>query len=553
MKKWYWISAGAILLVIILFRVVLPFQDVFTAYGTQINTVDGYYVTRYADAFPDKLTYDYFINFPDGMPLLTSHTLFQTILGFLASVFHTDAAMVGAILSPILFILTLLVVFVITQTLFKNKVISFIAVGLLAVMPGEIFHRTMLGAADYHCAEILIMSLFAMFCLLTINSKGWYGRLGFGLLGLITLLVYSPVWAGWPIALLILVLTAYCYLIIRTLKWWKLGIIGFTGLVILRLFIFGLPEWAKYGFSNVVGLFTINASQLITEEYPLFFTSGWFDFSTIFNFFGVTLFIALIGVGMLIYQVVKYRRGSVLFLLVWTLVMLALTLARRRFDYYFAINVAILTAYVVVVLVKHFATTKAVLIKTIVLLSIVIALPLVRAGYQQATSAQGIMPIGWQETTRWLMEPSGDNEKAYKTGSKYDYGILSWRDYGYWLVGVSHMPVLCSPGNGDDKLAAQLLTSTDIQATKQKLQELSLRFVVIDEDMVTKKLYPIYVTTQGSLGDLSLYKDHLNYPNRLSAEDVRQSLMYRLFYGNVDGFGLVFESSDKKVKVFGVW
>ena len=65
---------------------------------------------------------------------------------------------------------------------------------------------------------------------------------------------------------------------------------------------------------------------------------AWSNFTTSF-------FIAFVALVLLIYSAVKERSADKTLFLVWCVVIMVLTFAQRRYCYYFAVNVALLTGY----------------------------------------------------------------------------------------------------------------------------------------------------------------------------------------------------------------
>ena len=93
-------------------------------------------------------------------------------------------------------------------------------------------------------------------------------------------------------------------------------------------------------------LFMPTGAQLTTiEMQPLFFPGGSFSFAVAWGNFNITFFLGIISLGMLIYLIVRRGNAGKSLLVVWSLVILAATLGQRRFAYYLAVNVALLTGY----------------------------------------------------------------------------------------------------------------------------------------------------------------------------------------------------------------
>ncbi len=115
-------------------------------------------------------------------------------------------------------------------------------------------------------------------------------------------------------------------------------------------------------------IFTPSGTQLTTiEMQPILFPQDNFSFQVvwgnfpglfpldpkntgltlrnIFSFMTTTFFLSLISLIIISYSAVKQGNAGKSLIVIWSLVMLAATLGQRRFGYYFAVNVSLLTGY----------------------------------------------------------------------------------------------------------------------------------------------------------------------------------------------------------------
>ena len=118
--------------------------------------------------------------------------------------------------------------------------------------------------------------------------------------------------------------------------------LGVAGLGLFYLFSPSL-------LNSMMGLFTIftpAGTQLATMEMqPMLFPQGQFTFQIALGNFTSSFFISLLALGFLIYHVIKNGYPEKNLLIVWSLIILFATLGQRRFAYYLAVNVALLTGY----------------------------------------------------------------------------------------------------------------------------------------------------------------------------------------------------------------
>ncbi|MFC1932888.1 oligosaccharyl transferase, archaeosortase A system-associated [Chloroflexota bacterium] len=126
--------------------------------------------------------------------------------------------------------------------------------------------------------------------------------------------------------------------------YYPLTVVG-LGLAGLGLFYLINPSL----ISSMLGLFTVftpaGVKLTTIEMQPLLFPGGVFSLAVAWGNFSTSFFISLVSLGMLIYFVVKQRSAEKTLMVVWSLIMLAAILGQRRFGYYFAVNVTLLTGY----------------------------------------------------------------------------------------------------------------------------------------------------------------------------------------------------------------
>ena len=105
---------------------------------------------------------------------------------------------------------------------------------------------------------------------------------------------------------------------------------------------------------NRFGIFTPGSrSMTILEANPLFFTLQGFTGLIAWMNFTTSFFIAIFSLGWLIYLSIKKERADWTLFLVWSIVMLAAVLGKRRFSYYYAVNAALLTGHLCWRFLKH--------------------------------------------------------------------------------------------------------------------------------------------------------------------------------------------------------
>ena len=175
---------GIVLLVIfgiaLALRVSLFFKNIFTGDAVIFGGVDTWYHMRLVENlvqhFPHRIAFDPFTLFPSGQTVPFA-PFFDLLLGFfiwvvgLGSPTQYTIETVGAYFPAILGALVTIPVYFIGRELF-NRNAGLIAAGLIAILPGQYFFRSLLGFTDHHIAEVLFSTTAALFLILAIKRAG---------------------------------------------------------------------------------------------------------------------------------------------------------------------------------------------------------------------------------------------------------------------------------------------------------------------------------------------------------------------------------------------
>jgi dolichyl-diphosphooligosaccharide--protein glycosyltransferase len=292
----------------------------------------------------------------------------------------------------------------------------------------------------------------------------------------------------------------------------------------------------------MVGQFKIftpaGAALTILEVQPLLFPGGNFSLSVAWGNFTTGFFLSFISLGILIYLIIKVNRGEAdkTLFTIWSLVILAATLGQRRFSYYFAVNVALLTGYLSW-LVLEFAgfkepATAAITTPTeipkkakrkkkrrdsslrktspvymalgVIVIFFLVFFPNFGGAVNTASRAAFAPSDAWCESLSWLKEntadPFGDAAFYYglyeppPPGEEYNYpksaySVMSWWDYGHWITRIAHRIPISNPFQQGAPDAARFFIAQDESSANQIMKDLVSKYVIIDYAMPTTKFY----------------------------------------------------------------
>jgi len=610
-------------------RIVLPWSRIFTPDGVVLQGNDAYYHTRLIENtianFPVRMWFDPMTYFPHGSPLYWGPIHDQTvallalIVGLGHPSTHTIYA-VNALFPAVLGVLLVMPTYLIARTLHGKKA-GLIAALLVAIIPGQLLNRTMLGFSDHHADEILLSSLVVLFTMLALErSRGlclsdiaallspksrraaWM-RMRVSVLYLmlasLAYTFYQLSWTGALMLVFVMLLFFGAYAVIEHMRGGSIehlalisaGLFTFPLLAILPIVNYSTTDYLYYSLVHVLALslatlsgpllallsvqlrrrsipaygyplvlagivlvlvlvlsstsrdmgatlsniFTLLTKPTIgeltiAEATPIFFpaaTGGAFTLAMVNGNFGIAFYISLLGMALLAYRYARSRCPSELLVLVWSLVMFWAMYQQNRFAYYYAVNVAVLTGYLVASVLdaagmrelsesyaafERGALSLGEVVRGIrgwhVFLVLIVLLLLVwpwgtLAQAQLTAERAGGPPAGWLEALHWLNEstpePGVDYYAIYNESFEYPpgaYGVLSWWDYGHWILAMGHRMANANPfqqgiGGGPHRLpgASTFFTALNESEANEIADILGTRYIITDIEMATGKFY----------------------------------------------------------------
>lgn len=526
-KHWLTLALAGITMLSFLIRVLPNWNTVFTASGVRFIDFDSLYYERLIEVdlanFPRFLTFDYFAA-PGGAQVFYTPLLpFMAIItGYLVRFGKPDIEMVktvAVLIPPVLGALITIPVYFIGRLAFTSRYAGIIGAILVAIIPSEFYGRTMLGYVDHHVLEAFFMALTIMFLLLMLENNGLKWALWAGLsLGLYHLSwryswVFTLVLMGWTFIQFL-----YVYhqgknkrIIIQMLLVFSLSEIIFTpylavtgnkleyltileGSILMSLAMLIVVRYIrdKRLFAITLVLTAIAATAVVI--YYISQNWGLVTFAeiqeaapltvyTAIGYYGFSLPVAVISL------IALYRREPGSLFLFWASAVISLNVLQVRFGYYAVIPIAVLTGHAFEWLSGLFKKSKTVVLAY---LSFFLIFSF------QGTTVAAFNPItkdstgGWLEACTWLKDntsaPYGD-EDAYYNVSRFEkdgYAVLSWWDYGHYILDYGHrIPVVSNTNFDRTRSVAQFFTAQNDEYAEKAVAGLGVRYVMIGPDMVS--------------------------------------------------------------------
>jgi dolichyl-diphosphooligosaccharide--protein glycosyltransferase len=290
---------------------------------------------------------------------------------------------------------------------------------------------------------------------------------------------------------------------------------------------------------SLASIFIWPVGTTVMEMQPLLIQQGNFTFAIALGNYMLAFFLSVVCIGVLFYQVaIKVQRDRTL-LLIWSIIILLSALSMRRFAYYFAVNVALLTGYLCWIPLKalikkknesdtavaarrHSAKAKKRAIrqlqqsrKTSIEGKFAIAAVLIAIILLAFYPCIGPLPDGqrpsidlarrplfapsnaWCEVVDWLRanspEPFGKADTYYGLykpagqpgGFEYksnSYGTLAWWDYGYWIARIGRRPPATNPGTGALE-SAYFFTAQNAATAEKTVDKYGARYIIVDNEI----------------------------------------------------------------------
>jgi dolichyl-diphosphooligosaccharide--protein glycosyltransferase len=394
-----------------------------------------------------------------------------------------------------------------------TMLLSAYVIAFILVLP---FGNTAWLFASFHGIGIMIIALCFMFALAYIMAKR------------------KVSWKAFPLSILII---SALYTIISELAG------GF----------FGVGALIQQGVKYIWGGEMIGK---IGEAEPLIYDADTFSLVA-FSMLGLNLLFSLGGiVASLIYirRSTGPKRKSQILLLLWIVATLILTLGQSRFLYVSTIAMGILISILFVYLLDiinkwHLETEQEQSARYSRLLARLLFLLLVLpTAWDAASFAESSPPAvagDWQESLAWLKENSNTTSFFEEPEKVAEYSVMSWWDYGNWVLYLAERPVVANNFQAGLADAAKFYLSENEEEATAVLDARGSRYILADNKLLYGKLASL---TTWANEDLSSYIREEEYGAQLLAtpkERLYNTTLGKLYLFDGAGTGhfrLIYES-----------
>ncbi|HPS91951.1 MAG TPA: oligosaccharyl transferase, archaeosortase A system-associated [Methanothrix sp.] len=344
--------------------------------------------------------------------------------------------------------------------------------------------------------------------------------------------------------------------------------------------LFALVSELAGGFFAVGGLIQSGTEYIwggemigkIGEAEPLIYDAYTFS-QVVFSMLGCNLLFSLGGIVasiIFIRRSVGLKRPGQILLLIWTVSTLILTLGQSRFLYVSTIAMGILVSILFfrlleVVNGRHQDAKPATSAGKSRLLAGILFLLLVLPTAWDAASFAGNSPPAvagdWADSLAWLKENSNTTSFFESPEKVAEYSVMSWWDYGNWVLYLAERPVVANNFQSGVADAAKFYLSDNEEEATAVLDARRSRYILVDNEMIYGKLSAL---TAWANEDLNTYIKRADYGPEFIAvptEKLYNTTLGKLYLFDGAGTGhfrLVYESktftgsnpAKSEVKIF---
>ena len=361
----------------------------------------------------------------------------------------------------------------------------------------------------------------------------------------------------------------------KDIDWWKyptmVATLAVFGLLMMKFTTPNVYQNIAFGINYLLGRGEILGQ--ISEASPLFFAvDGSFTLVNLWEYFGLCTLVALIAAWMIVKRVNEEQYPAELtFFIVWTVVITLLTISQSRFAYLLSINVSILSGYLIMAIYTRpdhdrSRSSKRGSSRSNIPLIIVMLLfiPSIYTGISLANNPS-MIPSDWDESVRWLDQNTPKTSFYDEPTEQAEYGIMSWWDYGNWILYTGYRPVVANNFQTGVKDAADFFISSDENTGNEILDVRNVRYVITDIEMVKTKFSNI-AQLSGEKTDsyydlLTTHEGSKTIMRKVENDKFKQTMLAQLHVFDgvmLDHFRLVYESNTtvttnpdvKYVKIF---
>lgn len=251
---------------------------------------------------------------------------------------------------------------------------------------------------------------------------------------------------------------------------------GVLGILLIAPDLFNI---LKVNLVRILALGSSETTMTIAEAQPMGSRGPLSE--AIQSEYGMAWYLSVLGIGLGAYKFGQRRRSELAFVVILMIFMSAAAITQARFNYYLGPVVAIMAGFVIYEILELIDITsiealenievyQALILTAVVILIIpTISMPgsITAVGSAQQTNPGSYQ--AWEGNLDWIEENTPEPDMEYYSSHEYSedfdypdsaYGIMSWWDYGHWILHEAERMPVANPFQQNARVAADWLLST---------------------------------------------------------------------------------------------
>lgn len=304
--------------------------------------------------------------------------------------------------------------------------------------------------------------------------------------------------------------------------------------------LFGVEDLIRMGSGYIWGGEMIGR---ISEAEPLIYDRKTFS-QVLFSGLGLKILLSLAGAAATTVRLRRQegkKRQMLLFFLLWALYSIVLTLGQSRFLYISTIYMGILISILIFHALDYARKVlgengKKVHLGLSVAIIFLLLLPMAIDAISFVQNNPPPVEGDWYESILWLKENSNATSFYADPQAVPEYSVMSWWDYGNWILYLSERPVVANNFQSGVEDAVRFYLAEDEAGAAQIMDARGARYVFADYSTVFSKLASL---AEWGGEDVNSYMVREDYGNQIKVKPKDRLLnttLGRLYL--VDGAGM---------------
>lgn len=353
------------------------------------------------------------------------------------------------------------------------------------------------------------------------------------------------------------IMLALAHIIAKRSISWKAFPLAILAIFIISLLLskilggfFGLEGLIRTGMGYIWGGEMIGK---IGEAEPLIYDLDTLS-QVVFSWLGLNILFSLAGAAAIVVYMRKEERRmqqSLLLLLIWAVFSILLTLGQGRFLYISTIFMGMLISILIFYALdrlKKFQEERGAKLNRALAAAVILLLVLPTAidAFNFANNSPPAIAGDWQDSLFWLKENSDPTSHFADPEEIPEYSVMSWWDYGNWILYLSERPVVANNFQTGIEDAVKFYLAEDEKEATEIMDARGARYVFADFGIAYGKLPSL---TEWADEDISSYMALEEYGAQLSAKPKERffnTTLGKLYLADGTGMGrfrLIHESS----------